>query len=198
MNFFHQGGVMMWPLALVSVTVLAIVIDRMLLFSSVRFPGKNFARILSDALASNNMEPLVSSMRDIPVLKDFVLALEAPDAEHRERILEIRAEDVVRTLEKHLSLMAVLARLAPLLGLLGTILGMIATFAHIADSSSGINMTLLASGIWQALLTTAAGLSIAIPSLLALHWFRQRVSDIADALNATVNAALSIQRIRKP
>ena len=188
----------MWPLALVSVTVLAIVIDRMLLFSSVRFPGKNFARILSDALASNNMEPLVSSMRDIPVLKDFVLALEAPDAEHRERILEIRAEDVVRTLEKHLSLMAVLARLAPLLGLLGTILGMIATFAHIADSSSGINMTLLASGIWQALLTTAAGLSIAIPSLLALHWFRQRVSDIADALNATANAALSIQRIRKP
>ena len=104
----------------------------------------------------------------------------------------------MRTLEKHLSLMAVLARLAPLLGLLGTILGMIATFAHIADSGSGINMTLLASGIWQALLTTAAGLSIAIPSLLALHWFRQRVSDIADALNATANAALSIQRIRKP
>ena len=136
MNFFHQGGVMMWPLALVSVTVLAIVIDRMLLlFSSVRFPGKNFARILSDALASNNMEPLVSSMRDIPVLKDFVLALEVLDAEHRERILEIRAEDVVRTLEKHLSLMAVLARLTPLLGLLRTILGMITTFAHIADSS---------------------------------------------------------------
>ena len=123
---------------------------------------------------------------------------EGVDPGHRERILEIRAEDVVRTLEKRLSLMAVLARLAPLLGLLGTILGMIATFAHIADSSSGINMTLLASGIWQALLTTAAGLSIAIPSLLALHWFRQRVSDIADALNATANAALSIQRIRKP
>ena len=50
MNFFHQGGVMMWPLALVSITVLAIIIDRMLLFSSIRFPGKNFARILSDAL----------------------------------------------------------------------------------------------------------------------------------------------------
>lgn len=192
MNFFHQGGVMMWPLALVSITVLAVIIERLLLFSSFSFPGKNFSQNLSRALTDGNMQPVMDLMRRTTSLKSFVSALESPDTGHRESILGMAVAEILRSLEKRLPLLAILARLAPLLGLLGTILGMITTFSHIASSSAGINMTLLASGIWQALLTTAAGLCIAIPALLALHWFRQRVLDISDALNATANVALSI------
>lgn len=192
MNFFHQGGVMMWPLALVSITVLAVIIERLLLFSSFSFPGKNFSQNLSRALTDGNMQPVMDLMRRTSSLKSFVSALETPDTGHRESILGMAVAEILRSLEKRLPLLAILARLAPLLGLLGTILGMITTFSHIASSSAGINMTLLASGIWQALLTTAAGLCIAIPALLALHGFRQRVLDISDALNATANVTLSI------
>lgn len=194
MDLFHQGGAMMWPLALVSITVLAIIIERLLFFSSFSFPGKNFPQILSRALTDSNMQPIVELLRGTASLKTFVSALETPDKEHHESILGIAVAETLRSLEKRLSLLSILARIAPLLGLLGTILGMITTFSHIASSSSGINMSLLASGIWQALLTTAAGLCIAIPALLALHWFRQRVLDISDALNATANAALTIQK----
>ena len=80
------------------------------------------------------------------------------------------------------------------MGLLGTILGMINTFSRIAESASGVDMTMLAGGIWQALLTTAAGLCIAIPALFFLSFFQNRVRRVADALNKAGNAVLNAGR----
>ena len=74
--------------------------------------------------------------------------------------------------------------------LIPTILGMITTFSRIAEARSGVDMSLLAGGIWQALLTTAAGLCIAIPALFFLSCFQGKVRRVADALNKAGNAAL--------
>ena len=104
--------------------------------------------------------------------------------------MRLAGETVLERLEARLSLLSVLARLAPLMGLLGTILGMITTFSHIAEARSGVDMSLLAGGIWQALLTTAAGLCIAIPALFFLSCFQGKVRRVADALNKAGNAAL--------
>ena len=84
-----------------------------------------------------------------------------------------------------------LARLAPLMGLLGTVLGMISAFSEIASAQAGVNMNQLAGGIWQALITTAAGLFIASPSLFFLHCFQRRVDAAASALSETVNIILA-------
>lgn len=190
MNIFMLGGWMMWPLALVSVMVTAIIIERILLFSSCPFPARDFTERLEKAVEGDTA-PLLEAMGSIALLKRFS-DLMASSHPQREASLRIEGEAVVRKLEKHLSMLSILARLAPLMGLLGTVLGMISTFSEIANAQAGVNMNQLAGGIWQALITTAAGLVIAIPALFFLHHFQSRVNSVASALSEAANAMLSL------
>ena len=190
MNIFMLGGWMMWPLALVSVMVTAIIIERILLFSSCPFPTRDFTERLEKAVEGDTA-PLLEAMGRISLLKRFS-GLMASSHPQREASLRIEGEAVVRKLEKHLSMLSILARLAPLMGLLGTVLGMISTFSEIASAQAGVNMNQLAGGIWQALITTAAGLVIAIPALFFLHHFQSRVNSVASALSEAANAMLSL------
>lgn len=190
MNIFMLGGWMMWPLALVSVMVTAIIIERILLFSSCPFPARDFTERLEKAVEGDTA-PLLEAMGSIALLKRFS-DLMAGSHPQREASLRIEGEAVVRRLEKHLSMLSILARLAPLMGLLGTVLGMISTFSEIANAQAGVNMNQLAGGIWQALITTAAGLVIAIPALFFLHHFQSRVNSVASALSEAANAMLSL------
>ena len=190
MNIFMLGGWMMWPLALVSVMVTAIIIERILLFSSCPFPARDFTERLEKAVVGDTA-PLLEAMGRIALLKRFS-GLMASSHPQREASLRIEGEAVVRKLEKHLSMLSILARLAPLMGLLGTVLGMISTFSEIANAQAGVNMNQLAGGIWQALITTAAGLVIAIPALFFLHHFQSRVNSVASALSEAANAMLSL------
>ena len=190
MNIFMLGGWMMWPLALVSVMVTAIIIERILLFSSCPFPARDFTERLEKAVEGDTA-PLLEAMGSIALLKRFS-GLMASSHPQREASLRIEGEAVVRKLEKHLSMLSILARLAPLMGLLGTVLGMISTFSEIANAQAGVNMNQLAGGIWQALITTAAGLVIAIPALFFLHHFQSRVNSVASALSEAANAMLSL------
>ena len=190
MNIFMLGGWMMWPLALVSVMVTAIIIERILLFSSCPFPARDFTERLEKAVEGDTA-PLLEAMGSIALLKRFS-DLMASSHPQREASLRIEGEAVVRKLEKHLSMLSILARLAPLMGLLGTVLGMISTFSEIASAQAGVNMNQLAGGIWQALITTAAGLVIAIPALFFLHHFQSRVNSVASALSEAANAMLSL------
>ena len=194
MNIFMLGGWMMWPLALVSVMVTAIIIERILLFSSCPFPARDFTERLEKAVEGDTA-PLLEAMGRITLLKRFS-GLMASSHPQREASLRIEGEAVVRKLEKHLSMLSILARLAPLMGLLGTVLGMISTFSEIASAQAGVNMNQLAGGIWQALITTAAGLVIAIPALFFLHHFQSRVNSVASALSEAANAMLSLSAER--
>lgn len=186
MNLFLMGGWMMWPLALVSVTVTAIVVERFLLFSSCPFPAGDFTARLEKAV-EGDAEPLLEALDRVPLLRRFSALLKAR-GKAGEAALRIEGETIVKKLEAHLSLLGILARLAPLMGLLGTVLGMISAFSEIANAQAGVNMNQLAGGIWQALITTAAGLFIAIPALFFLHCFERRVDAVASALSEAANA----------
>ena len=190
MNIFMMGGWMMWPLALVSIMVTAIIIERFLLFSSCPFPAGDFTTRLEKAV-EGDAAPLLDAVGKVALLKRFADIMASTHA-NREASLRIEGEAVVRRLEKHLSMLSILARLAPLMGLLGTVLGMISTFSEIANAQAGVNMNQLAGGIWQALITTAAGLVIAIPALFFLHHFQSRVNAVASALSEAANAMLSL------
>ena len=190
MNIFMMGGWMMWPLALVSVMVTAIIIERFMLFSSCPFPAGDFTERLEKAVEGDTA-PLLEAVGKVALLKRFADIMASTHA-NREASLRIEGEAVVRRLEKHLSMLSILARLAPLMGLLGTVLGMISTFSEIANAQAGVNMNQLAGGIWQALITTAAGLVIAIPALFFLHHFQSRVNAVASALSEAANAMLSL------
>ena len=190
MNIFMMGGWMMWPLALVSIMVTAIIIERFLLFSSCLFPAGDFTERLEKAVEGDTA-PLLEALGSVAMLKRFADIMVSSHA-NREASLRIEGEAIVRKLEKHLSMLSILARLAPLMGLLGTVLGMISTFSEIANAQAGVNMNQLAGGIWQALITTAAGLVIAIPALFFLHHFQSRVNAVASALSEAANAMLSL------
>ena len=191
MNIFLMGGWMMWPLALISIMVMAIVVERLLLFSTCRFPAKGFASLLEDAVRGE-AGPLIEAVERVDMLRRFA-ALLKEKGPGREAALRIEGEAVVKSLEARLPLLSILAKLAPLMGLLGTVLGMISTFSEIANAQAGINMNQLAGGIWQALITTAAGLFIAIPALFFLHYFQTRTDDMASALSDAANAVLAAQ-----
>lgn len=89
--------------------------------------------------------------------------------------LETQAEQKLETLETGFRFLDVVAQLAPLLGLLGTVLGMIEAFQALQNAGSQVDPTLLAGGIWVALVTTAAGLCVAMPTSIILSWLEARI-----------------------
>lgn len=167
-EFFRAGGPLMWPLLLLSVLSLAVLVERLLVFQENACP--KFRETPEEALKA------FSSAQGY---ESFAEALKTG----RETAVVSAGNAVVARLEARLSILSVIARLSPLLGLLGTVFGMIETFSAVASAPGGVEMTALADGIWQALITTAAGLSIAIPTILGLSYFESRVDDVAERLN---------------
>lgn len=191
MTWFEQGGVLMWPLLALSVATLAVLFDRAVAFTTFRLADAETEHALlaargGDAHAARAR--VAAQAPELLPLADALLA-DAPTAE-RERAAAIAVEEAVRRLDARLGLLAISGRVAPLLGLLGTVLGMIQTFSRLADAEGALDMTMLAGGIWQALLTTAAGLAIAIPAVAAHQAFLRREEGIAFALSRLANRML--------
>jgi biopolymer transport protein ExbB len=115
-----------------------------------------------------------------------------PRAEIREA-LEDAAERELAGLERRLGLLSVIAHVTPLIGLLGTVVGMIQAFMAIEQEGGGpVNQAVLSGGIWQALLTTAAGLSVAIPVYLAHSLLEGRVARHAEDFERTATDVLEM------
>lgn len=188
MHWIDQGGPLMWPLLALSVATLAILFDRAVAFSTLRLAEAE--RILREADDGETARARLAAAA--PELLPFADALAAPgSAEARERAAAMAIEETVRRLDARLGLLAISGRVAPLLGLLGTVLGMIQTFSRLAETQGALDMTMLADGIWQALLTTAAGLIVAIPAVAAHQAFLRREDGVAFALTRLANRLLA-------
>lgn len=92
----------------------------------------------------------------------------------REEVARV-GSDILETLRSHLRSLEMIASLAPLLGLFGTVLGMIEAFRRLEQAGSKVDPSILSGGIWEALLTTAVGIAVAIPSVAAFGWFDRAV-----------------------
>ncbi|MFQ5624765.1 MAG: MotA/TolQ/ExbB proton channel family protein [Paracoccaceae bacterium] len=113
---------------------------------------------------------------------------EALDAE-----VERRGNDEIERMMRHLRLLEVIAMISPLLGLLGTVLGMIQSFQELELAQGSANASVLAGGIWQALLTTAAGLIVAIPAAIAANLLAARVEGASHLIEDTVGQLFLIE-----
>ena len=136
MGLIELGGWMMWPLLAVWVASLAIVVVRVLVFMGCPFPDSRFPGLVLEAMRTGDVRPLAARLEAVPSLRDFAALLGSP-LPNREAALRLAGETVLERLEARLSLLSVLARLAPLMALLGTILGMNTTFSRIAEARSG-------------------------------------------------------------
>jgi biopolymer transport protein ExbB len=180
-ELLKAGGWLMIPIVACSVLSLAICLERLWVLRTARIAP---AGLLADIWAQIQDKSLTPAlMRQIkqqsPLGRIMVAGLN--NARHgrevmKESILEA-ASQVIHELERFLNPLGTIAAITPLLGLLGTVIGMIKVFTEIMVQGTG-NASVLAGGISEALITTAAGLSVAIPSLIFHRFFQRKVDSL--------------------
>ncbi|ACS78421.1 MotA/TolQ/ExbB proton channel family protein [Maridesulfovibrio salexigens] len=194
MNILQQGGLIMWPLFLLSIASLAVMGERFFVFSTNRFPKAERLNEIVNLARQHNTDKILSLVEETSplYLKIFnALFSQLPNREKKHEV-QLAGEEILFSLNRRLDFLATVATAAPLIGLLGTVLGMIQAFSRLS-ASGNVDITMLAGGIWQALLTTAAGLSVAIPALIAHRWFCRQHEKAAYAMQHTANMLLEIQ-----
>jgi biopolymer transport protein ExbB len=177
LEIFHKGGPLMYPILFCSVLALGIFLERIWTYFRVRRGTLALLREVESLVHKNRLDEaiLICQRSGIPLARIFIAALRS-SGRPREQIKTVVEEVGGREaapLERYLGLLGTIATLSPLLGLLGTVLGMIQAFNVIAAQGVGTPAT-LGGGISQALITTAAGLSVAIPTLLLHKYLSSR------------------------
>jgi biopolymer transport protein ExbB len=195
-----SGGPVMIPLGALSMVALAIIIERLWVLRRTNFLQAATVQTLSGLLAGNKFRGAVDFCHRHPgPFTDLVTALienrQAPYEELKE-ILEDTGRLQLMSLQRGLPALATIVAGAPLLGLLGTVIGMIKIFSVVASSGSGITEQ-LSSGISQALITTATGLVIAIPALFTHSYLESRAVAILSDIEAQILDFLHLVRQRE-
>lgn len=176
-RIFELGGPVVMILLVVSVITLTTVLYKVWQFSRA---GVGRHRAVQDAVAAwdtgdrtRATEFLKQSRSYLAPVIEMSFAATSTDAKR----LEAEAETRFAKLEGGFRLLDSVAQLAPLLGLFGTVLGMIEAFQSLQDAGAQVDPSLLAGGIWVALLTTAVGLAVAMPTAMVLSWFESRMDN---------------------
>ena len=185
LEIFQSGGLLMWPLLFCSIIALAIVAER---FWSLQkrnvAPAELLQQVLDHEKANRVSEDLLKLLvKSSPLGRLFAVGLINRDhgREIMKEAIEEEGSTVVHDLDKYLNTLGTIAAITPLLGLLGTVIGMIQVFTSITPEvmSQGIgDPTVLAAGISKALITTATGLSIGIPALMFHRYFKGKVHSL--------------------
>jgi biopolymer transport protein ExbB len=173
-DVIQKGGLLMWPILGCSIVGLAVFTERMLYFRRNRMAVGEFLTGILNLLRRRHyleaLERCEEGQGPIKrVVQTAILKRNLPPLELREVVKEVAQLRVPR-LEANLSLLATVGYISPLLGLLGTVIGMIEAFIQISRSSGTAPVGDLAGGIWTALITTAAGLVVAIPCYVAYNY----------------------------
>ena len=177
-NLFAAGGVVMWPLLACSVLAIALIIERIVFWVPVY---RRQRRVVRDVLNLYRLDNVVVAMdrlkqnTDLPIARIFLAALELeqPTPEEFRLALESEAQAEIPLLKRFHNIFETIISLAPLLGLLGTILGLIASFASLnIGDVGGSKTTGVTAGISEALVATATGLVVAIFTLVFANTFR--------------------------
>lgn len=177
-NLFKAGGIVMWPLLFFSVLAVSLIIERIIFWSKI---SNRQNRIVQSVLKLYRQGDVVSTLTalhnnaDLPMARIFLAALELeePNPEEFRLALESEAQAEIPLLKRFQNIFDTIIGLAPLLGLLGTVLGLITSFASLNIGDVGGTKTAgVTSGISEALVSTASGLVVAIITLFFANTFR--------------------------
>ncbi|WP_193367133.1 MotA/TolQ/ExbB proton channel family protein [Pelagibius marinus] len=192
-EFLQAGGPVVLILLACSVVALAIVLLKLWQFQALRARDRLAAQRAVTLLRAGRPAEALSLLagRRDPVVGVLARAIrgrqrrDLPEATVREEVLR-SGNEVIELLRSHLGALEVIGGVAPLLGLFGTVLGMIGAFRRLAEAGDRVNPAVLSGGIWEALLTTAVGLAVAIPVVVLCNWFERRVERVAHEMENLV------------
>ena len=188
-NLFKLGGLWMWFLLALSVLSFSLILEKIYYFRKTK--------ISNPAVLKN----ISSHIQDIDKLKKFLLLQKSLSAEIIKKSLSVKTQKeflskveretsiAVSKLGKGINLIGTIGSVAPLVGFLGTVSGMITAFGNIANADE-VSAKLVAGGIYTALITTAAGLIIAIPSIMAHNYFVYKIENFTTEIEQLTNIIL--------
>jgi biopolymer transport protein ExbB len=183
MEWILKGGPMMVPILLCSFLVFAVIIERIMFLRTIGMNTRKFMGEISYSLKRNRADEAIEmcdkSRGPLPrVLKAGILKYDRPKSDIKEAI-EDAALHEIPSIEKNIGILATIAQISPLLGLLGTVLGLVEIFQRIQENAAASLPSTpadLSSGIWEALIATVAGLVVAIPAVTAYNYFVNKVN----------------------
>lgn len=188
-DFIVKGGWMMLPIGLCSLAVIAVGVERSIVLRRTTVAPANLTPELIPLLARGAKRDALALLDRAPsplsrILREGAQRLGRPIASVEKHMVS-QGEHEIAQLRRRLRTLSVVAAVAPLLGLLGTIFGMIKAFQTVALSGEALGRTeLLAEGIYEAMITTAAGLVVAIPALVLHHFFVARIETLTRLMDA--------------
>jgi len=190
-EIFLQGGLIMWFILATSVLGLAVVIDRFIVIRRAKINVPAFMIKLRGLIKKNDISGAVSVCMEekSPIANIIRKGLKKYKFGHNrvKESIENAGKQEISKLEKGLSILATIAGVAPLLGFLGTVTGMISAFMTIEDLAGSANPSDLAGGIWEALLTTAFGLIVGIPAFAFYNYFVNGVKKLVGDMETVAN-----------
>jgi biopolymer transport protein ExbB len=182
LELMQKGGPAMWGIMALSIVGVAVFLERLVYLHRAQVRVGEFLRGLANLVRDDRLEEVRKQCLATPgpvarVALSAVLARECPRAELRDIVQEAAQLEVPR-LERHLSLLGGIAYAAPLLGLLGTVLGLLEAFYLISTQGGYATVADLSGAVYQSLISAAAGLAVAIPALIAAGYLNARVQDL--------------------
>lgn len=194
-EFITAGGPFMWPLLACSVLIITITIERSWFLQNRLVSPKGLKaqiiNLLNKETISKKQASEIANLSSLGFLLINCIKYKNLQRDNLESKIEEKAIEVKYGLERNLTMLGTIATISPLLGLLGTVVGMITAFTGLTETS-GANPDLLASGISQALITTAFGLFIAVPGLVMHKYFEQKITYLLITLQKEVSDFIDI------
>jgi biopolymer transport protein ExbB len=190
-EFLAKGGILVGPILFCSVLALAIFFERLIRFSRLHIRGDGLVGKISRHLKNGEDQQAyeLAAGSNTPMGRILAQGMEVKDQDREtlESVLVHATDEELRGLSRYLQALATIGNIAPLLGLLGTVLGMIKAFMVIQQMGGKVNASVLAGGIWEAMLTTALGLGVALPTMVAHSYLLYRVDRYeADLQDGTI------------
>lgn len=187
-DLFRRGGFFMWPILLCSVVAVAVIIDRLVVYARQSYRAQNFIEELRAQFGEKEIRlPLEPEKNPLhAITATYLENADAPDDE-RTNILQRTATRLIRHWDRRLRMLSTIASLSPLMGLLGTVWGMVLAFSRVEELGSKVTPGDMAGGIWGGLLTTVFGLIVAIPAVAAANWFERKIEKLAHDINEVVS-----------
>ncbi len=186
--FLAKGGVLVIPIFFCSVVALAIFVERIIRFSKIKRRGVGLAEKTVQLLGEGKKKEAQKMLKESNAPMGRVL-LQATDVidqgrDTLETVISNTTDEEVRGLSSYIQALATMGNIAPLLGLLGTVIGMIKAFMVIQQMGGKVNAAVLAGGIWEAMLTTALGLAVALPTMVAHSYLLARIDKYEASLQS--------------